>query len=285
MKYTAFLAAALLATTPVFAASGELKTQARLILANNQDAIVGLSIIAKTEVGVDGDAPAGMKLNGLGGGKDQKIETSGVIVDPAGLIVSSLSSIGGGSIMDGREIETPNGTVKLKTKTDIKEVKVVMPDGTEIPADVVLKDSDFDLVFFKIRTDSPEAKDVTFKAVDLKNNTTADVLDDVVVLGRMDATMNRQPNAFTTEVLGIVKKPREFLSIQTMRPASPVFSPEGKLVGISIIRKSTGTLTAGSAQPGVPAVLPARDVLKIADQARTAKPEKAGDAPEKKDSK
>ena len=97
--------------------------------------------------------------------------------------------------------------------------------------------------------------------------------------------MNRQPNAFTTEVLGIVKKPREFLSIQTLRPASPVFSPDGKLVGISIIRKSTGTLSQGSGQPGVPAVLPARDVLKIADQARTAKPEKAGDAPEKKDDK
>ena len=285
MKYSAILATALLAASPVFAASGELKTQARQILAAHQDAIVGLSIIAKIDIGVDGYSGLGVRASGSGDGKDKKIETSGVLVDPAGLIVSSLGSIGGGSMMDGREIETPKGMVKLKAKLDIKEVKVVMPDGTEIPADVVLKDPDLDLVFFKIRTDSPEAKDVTFKAVDLKNNTAVEVLDDVVVLGRMDATMNRQPTAFTTEVNGIVKKPREFLSIPGVRPASPVFSPEGKLVGLSIMRKGTGAMAAGSSPSVIPAVLPARDVLKIAEQARTAQPEKAGDATEKAESK
>ncbi len=285
MKYSTLLATALLATSPVFAASGELKTQARQILAAHQDAIVGLSIIAKIDIGVDGDSGLGVKASGSGDGKDKKIETSGVVVDLAGLIVSSLGSIGGGSMMDGREIETPKGTVKLKAKLDIKEVKVVMPDGTEIPADVVLKDPDLDLVFFKIRSDSPEAKDVTFKAVDLKNNTAAEVLDDVVVLGRMDATMNRQPTAFTTEVNGIVRKPREFLSIPGVRPASPVFSPEGKLVGLAIMRKGTGAVAAGSAPAVIAAVLPARDVLKIADQARTAKPEKAGDSTENPESK
>jgi len=284
MKYTAILAASILAiATPAFAASGELKAQAKKVLETNSDAIVGLSIIAKTEVGVDGDGPSGMRIGGPGSGKDQKVETMGVIVDPSGLIVASLSSIGGGSLMDGREVETPNGTVRIKTKTDIKEVKVVMPDGTEIPADVVMKDADLDLAFFKVRADSPEAKDVKFSAVDLNNSAKADVLDDVIVLGRMDATMNRQPTAYTTEVLGIVKKPREFLSVQTLRPASPVFSADGKLVGLSIIRRSTGALSAGSQQPGVPAVLPTKDIIKIAAQAKDAKPEKAGESAEKKD--
>lgn len=276
MKYPAILAAALVAAAPVFAASGELKTQAKQILTKNADAIVGLSIIAKTEVGLDGDAPAGVKMNVPGAGRDQKIETMGVIVGADGLIVAALSTIGGGSLMDGREMATAQGSIKLKTKTDIKEVKVVMPDGTEIPADVVMKDGDLDLAFFRVRADSPEAKNVKFTAVDLTSSAVAEILDDVVVLGRMDAVMNRQPNAYTAEVLGVVKKPREFLSIPTFRPGSPVFSPEGKLIGISIIRKSTGPLSAGAAQ-GVPAVLPTKDILKIAEQAKNAKPEKAGD--------
>jgi hypothetical protein len=284
MKYTSILAASVLAiSTPIFAASGELKEQAKKVLQTNSDAIVGLSIIAKTEMGVDGDGPSGVRIGGPGGGKDQKVETTGVIVDPSGLIVGSLSSIGAASLMDGREVETPNGTVRIKTKTDVKEVKVVMPDGTEIPADVVMKDADLDLAFFKVRTDSPEAKDVKFTAVDLNNSTKADILDDVVVLGRMDATMNRQPTAYTSEVLGIVKKPREFLSIQTLRPASPVFSPDGKIVGLSIMRRGTGALSAGAQQPGVPAVLPTKDILKVAAQAKDAKPEKADDGADKKD--
>jgi hypothetical protein len=275
-----------LATATAFGASGELKTQAKQILEANQDAIVWLSVIVKQDISAEGEAASKIPPGAFGGGKDQKVEATGTVVDASGLIVASLGNISTAGMLDGQEIETPVGTVKLKTKTEIKEVKVITADGTEIPADVVMKDVDLDLAFFKIRADSPEAKGVTFKSVDLKNNTTVSVLDDVVVLGRMGADMNRQPMAYTSEVLGLVKKPREFISVQTLSQGIPVFTPDGKTVGISIIRKPAGgvKLNAGTAQMR-PAVLPAKDVLKVAEQAKNAKPEEKKDDAKKEEPK
>jgi hypothetical protein len=263
-----------LSAASAFAASGELKVQAKKILDTNQDAIVWLSVIVKQEITPEGDAASKIPAGALGGAKDQKTETTGTIVDASGLIVASLGGISGAGMFDGQEIDTPMGTIKLKTKTEIKEVKVIMPDGTEIPADLVMKDADIDLAFFKVRSDSPEAKDITFKAINLSDSASVGVLDDVIVLGRSGAEMSRQPQAYTTEVLGVVKKPREFISVQTLHTGIPVFTPDGKVVGISIIRKPSGSLSMRSGAVSMqPAVLPARDVLKVATQAKESKAE------------
>ena len=261
-----------LSAASAIAASGELKTQAKKILETNQDAIVWLSVIVKQEITPEGDAASKIPAGAFGGAKDQKTETTGTIVDASGLIVASLGNISGAGMYDGQEIDTPMGSIKLKTKTEIKEVKVIMPDGTEIPADLVMKDADVDLAFFKVRADSPEAKDITFKAINLSDSASVGVLDDVVVLGRSGAELNRQPQAYTTEVLGIVRKPREFISVQTLHTGIPVFTPDGKVVGISIIRKPPGSISMGSGAVSIqPAVLPARDVLKVATQAKESK--------------
>jgi hypothetical protein len=44
-----------------------------------------------------------------------------------------------------------------------------MADGTEIPADVLMRDSDLDLAFLRVKAGSKESKGVEFKAVDLKS--------------------------------------------------------------------------------------------------------------------
>jgi hypothetical protein len=264
-----------LAALPAFAASGELKAQARKIQETNQDAIVGLSIIARQEIKPEGEAASKIPADAFGGPKDQKSETNGTVVDASGLIVTSLGSISAAEMADGQEMDTRVGKVTLRVKSEIKEVKVILGDGTEVPADLVMKDADLDLAFFRVRADSPEAKGVTFKAIDLANSAVAAPLDDVVILGRMGASMGRQPMVYTGEVLGSVKKPRELLYVQTLGQGIPVFTPEGKLVGIATVRKPSKGGAANGRMEMQPAVLPAKDVLKVADQAKTAKPQAA----------
>lgn len=261
----------LLSAVSAMASSDELKTKAKKILSDNQDAVVWLSVISKQEVKAEGDAAASMRLPDMANSKDEKMESLGTVIDSSGTIVTSLGSISGSGQLDGREIDTPKGKVKLRVKTEFKEIKVILADGTELPAVMVLKDADLDLAFIKVLTDSPEAKGVTFQAVDLSNNGVGTILDDVVLLARMNAELGRQPIVITGEMHGSVKKPREFYFVPTPTRGVPVFLSDGKILGIALTLKSTSPLKAGSNTVQMQSVvLPAKDVLKIASQINPA---------------
>ena len=118
-------------------------------------------------MGTEGDVPAQLKASLAGQAKEEKNEVTGTVVDASGLIVTALGGLDKSSLLDGQSISTPVGEIKLKAESEIKEVKVITADGTEIPADLVLKDQDLGLAFIKVRTDSDEAKGVEFKAIDL----------------------------------------------------------------------------------------------------------------------
>ncbi len=291
IRPTILAACLALATTPAFAASGELKTAAQKLSADHGDAVVWISVISKTTMTVDGDAPAQVKAALQGQDKESRNETTGTIVDASGLIVTALSNIDKSSVVDGKTINTPMGPIKLKANSEIKEVKIIMPDGTEIPGDLVLKDADLGLGFIKVRTDSKEAQGVTFKAVDLAASEKGTLLDDCISLGRLDETLNREPSVVTTEVSGITTKPRTFYRVMTDSTGCPVFLSTGKLLGISVVRQPSGNLESGEMRMS-PVVLPAADVAKVAEQAKAAKPIEAkkeeaaaGDKEKKSDDK
>ncbi len=277
------LLAAVLTAGSSWAASGELQTSARKLVAAHQDAVVWLSVIAKTTISTEGDAPAQVK-SALGAmDKEAKSEATGTIIDASGLIVTALASIDKSSVVDGKTIETQMGTVKLKATSEIKEIKVIMPDGTEIPADLVLKDADLGLGFVRVRADSKEAKGVTFKAIDLKDAAQGALLDDCVALGRLNENMNREASVVTTEISGITTKPRTFYRVLTDSVGCPVYLASGKLLGLTTARKQADN-TGGTDVSMAPVVLPAADIAKLAEQALAAPlpaaaKEPAGDAP------
>jgi len=284
MIRTLILLAAVLTAGSSWAASGELQASARTLVAAHQDAVVWLSVIAKTTISTEGDAPAQVKaaLSGMDN-KEAKSEATGTIIDAGGLIVTALASIDKSSVVDGKTVDTPMGTVTLKASSEIKEIKVIMPDGTEIPADLVLKDADLGLGFVRVRADSKEAKGVTFKAVDLKDSAQGALLDDCVALGRLDENMNREASVVTTEISGITTKPRTFYRVLTDSVGCPVFLTSGKLLGLTTVRKQADR-SGGTEVRVAPVVLPAADIVKLADQALAAPlpaaaKQPAGDAP------
>ncbi len=278
-------ALALLATaTPLLAANGDLKAAAVKLSTEHKDAVVWLTVISKTTLSVDGDAPAQIKAALANQDKESRAETTGTFVDASGLLVTSLQAIDRASIMDGRTVPTQAGPIKLKASSEIKEVKIIMPDGTELPGDLVLKDADLGLGFIKVRTDSPEAKGVTFSAVNLADSATGTLLDDCIGLGRLDQNLNREPSLITSEISGITTKPRTFYRVMTDTTGCPMFLSTGKLLGISVVRQPAGNSEGGQVTMS-PIILPAADVAKVAEQAKKAQPIKTEVEPKEEEAK
>jgi S1-C subfamily serine protease len=268
MKITPALIALLLAVAPVVRAEEDITKSAKKIFADYQDSVVWVSAVAKLSVKTTGSSARSIP------DQEKKVETPGTIVDASGLVLASLSSIDPSSAMDGQEFPSANGPVKVSASAKITEVKIIMPDGTEIPGDVVMKDTDLDLAFIKINKDSPEAKGVKFRSVDLANSAEGHVLDEVVAIGRMGEAFSRQPSVITSLVTAETKKPRHFLRIPTETIGGPVFAASGKLIGFTILRR-TRSESSGNQIQMIPSVLPAADIVAIAAQALKATPPKS----------
>jgi len=242
-------------------AQDALAAATKKIFNEHKDSVVWASAVAKINFTTD-DAK-GLPFNAPE--REQKFEALGTIIDTNGLVVAALSNLDPSKEISGREINTPSGRIKIDAAITLKEVKIIMPDGTEIPADVIMKDADLDLAFLKPKPDAKEAKGVAFKAVDLKNSATGNIADEVVTVSRMDEVLNRQPGAQRGQIVGVTQKPRAFLRAVGMDHGCPTFSIEGKLVGITVNHHSKD-------KPPGAVILPAADVLEIAEQAKNAKP-------------
>jgi S1-C subfamily serine protease len=276
------LAAAILSTATVAsAASGPLHDAATKITGTHHDAVVWLSVIVKTSMSVDGDAPAQIKAQLAGQDQETTTEITGTFITSGGLLVTALARLDQSSLIDGKTVNTPMGPIKIKAESEIKEVKAIMPDGTEIPADLVLKDADLGLAFIKLRMESDEAKDVEIHAIDLADSAKGSLLDDCIAIGRLGKSLNREPSVLTTEISGITTRPRTFYRVMTDSVGCPVFLSDGKLLGITVIRKPSGDFGTGKINMS-PVVLPAADVAKIAEQAKTAAPAKKEEASDEK---
>ncbi len=249
------LIAALAASPLLHAADGPLKEKALALSAANKDSVLFLSAVVEIEL-TAGDNPVKKE--------ERKLEMIGTVIGKDGLIVVPLSALDVASTVDGRTVNGPQGPIKLSAKSSTKEVKILMPDGSEVAAKVGFKDTDLDLAF--IRPEKPE--DVKLTSIDTANSAPMALLDDVIVLGRLGKDLNREPVVMTTEVVSLVTKPRTFGKIGSQSLGMPVFNKDGKFVGIGINR--FGAKNDNDGQPPSPSnvILPAEDLMESASQAK-----------------
>src|SRR5688572_15471020 len=139
---------------------------ARKLLAEKGDSVVWLSAVMKISMTAAGSSDSPMNIPD----RERKVEGLATLIEPTGLLVTAMSQMDPSREMEGREFNTAKGPVKFDVSVTLKEIKVVLQDGTEIPAEQVMKDADLDLAFFRVKTDSKEAKDVTFKSLDLNDS-------------------------------------------------------------------------------------------------------------------
>lgn len=190
--------------------------------------------------------------SGRGAARDVPIQTNATVIEPNGLAVMPLSAIDAGSLMAGRGGPAgPAETADLRMRT---------ADGRELPARVVLRDPDLDLVF--IRPVDPPAAPMT--AADGPAGTPS-LMDLVVVLQRTSESSGWTTWASFAYVQMVIDRPRPYYVVPTATLyggglGSPVFDPSGRFLGIM-------ARIGGARTNPQPAVVPAEDIREIAKQA------------------
>ena len=239
----------------VSARADEVSDKGREIFKKNEHAIVTVTLVQK------------MAATGRSGAREAKQDITGMVVDPSGLTVLALSSV------DPSELYR-HLAEEYKTEIEVSDVKILLEDGTEMPAEIVLRDKDLDLAFIRPKTKpaSPMA------ALDLSKSSRAQVLDQLVTLNRLKRAAGRAFSASVERVSAVVQKPRTFYipdSSQTETAmGSPAFSLDGGLVGVVVMRAVNAQGAASVRDCMTAIILPAEDIAKAAAQAPAeAKPD------------
>lgn len=262
------------------AAAGDGSALGKKILDANKNAVLKIKLVIQQKTIMNGKE---MQSN------ETKSEATGAVIDPSGLVVASLSSIDPTKLMDSMMKNMGEG-MKFEMKYELKDVKLVLPDETEVDAKVVLRDNDWDMAFIR-----PTQKLVKpLAALDLNNQSQPQVLDDIVIINRMGKVANHVSSAASSKISAIVPKPRLFYVPQAEgigATGTPVFTMDGKIVGVILMRSvdthAGGGMTAmlgGAEGMGIMAIiLPASEILEASKQALAEPKDEAKD--ESKDAK
>ena len=169
---------------------------------------------------------------GPGGENELEAEAGGLMIDGTGLVLVSNLEMGGSP---GRQ----------RARAQAKNIKVLVGDDTEgVDAKLIGRDSELELAWVQI--DTPAVK--AYAAVDLAKGATGKDVGDAGVVGvgdtlvgldRMNKYYDRALVAFTTQVGGLTKKPRNLII-----PAGgkiewiglPLFTVSGEFAGISVLQ-------------------------------------------------
>jgi hypothetical protein len=255
------------------AGAADIKDTARAKALQVQKAVVTIRLVAKIK----------MSIMGQNQDQESKIETIGTVIDPDGLTVTDASSINPAST--AQSVLGILGGAGLKIDSEIKETAILLEDGTEVAADVVLKDSDLGLAFIR-----PHDISHKFDAVTLKNRTVQpQLLDSLFTIGRLGKNNNRVLTLTLDSIRAISKGPRTFFVGGTGTQENLgciAFSSEGEPVGVYVMKQKQAN--AGEASSGNPAlsmlsslsaakdillpiIRPISDVIEVAEQAKKVK--------------
>ncbi|MFZ4430910.1 MAG: S1 family peptidase [Phycisphaerales bacterium] len=205
-----------------------------------------------------------------GGEQDEEVETTGFVIDPAGLILSNNNAFGGLAARFGGPTPTPT------------DIKVLIGEDTQgVDAKFMARDSELGLAWVQL-SEAP-AKPLAF--VDLTKSSEGKTGEAIVQVSLMGKFFDRVPMVSTGEIASVVKKPRELyipsIGLAAGEMGLPVFNAAGSLLGVTTlilpdqeeIMGSAGGMR--SAMRGITGgmILPAKEVLAATARAKETKPE------------
>ena len=250
----------------------DLTAKGREIFKKHQTSVVTVELVIKSKFGFGGGGDA----------RESRQEVTGTVIDPSGLTAVSLSSTDPSGMLSsfmGGFGGDDEESLKLKIESEVSDVKLLTHDGSELPAEIVLRDKDLDLAFVRPKT-KPAAP---LPALDLSNSAKVEVLDQVIAINRLGKVAGRAYAASIERINAVVQRPRLFYVPGSDTTATglgcPAFTADGKLVGLFVMRslKSGGgamSLFNMQSPPVISVLLPAEDVRKVAAQVPAAKEEK-----------
>jgi S1-C subfamily serine protease len=245
----------LLAALAMPARADEAAEKGRDIFKKNQHSVVTVEAVLKASAA------------GRGTAREARQDLTGAVIDPSGLTVIALSSVDPSDLY--RKL-----SADLKQEVEVSEIKILLEDGTEAPAEIVLRDKENDLAFLR-----PKTKPATpMAAIDLSKSGTAQILDQVIALNRLKRGAGRAYAASVERISAVVQKPRTFYIPETGETetslGSPAFSLDGNLLGIFVMRAVNAQGAASVRDSLTSIILPTADILTAAAQAPAdAKPD------------
>jgi hypothetical protein len=247
--------------------AGDVKQMAKMVSEKYHKSVVTVRVVIR------------LKQNYMGQTRDQeqKLELNGTIIDSSGLTVSSASALDPAASF--RMMAQTNNQFKIES--EVKETTLLLEDGTEVEADIVLKDTNLDMAFIK-----PREAGQSYNTVGLKPyGKPLQLMDELLVISRLGKVGNRAILISSGRVGAYVKGPRSFyVGDDNLGSAVGclVFNDEGVAVGILLTKQNQdggeGGFGMGRRRVGDMAftvVRPIEDLIEIADQARQVKPAEA----------
>lgn len=252
----ATIALVIFACTPI-AGADEIAEKGRAILEANKEAVITIQLVVNQKFSFGGEASEGM---------EEIIEATGTVISSDGLTVVSLSETDPSAIFEAMMA----GYVDMEDFSmdiDIRDVKMLIADGSEIKAEIILRDKDLDMAFIR-----PKEKPETPMAhVDLSQGGVVKELDQVVTIDRLGKVARRNHSVSVSRVSSVIAKPRTFYVVETLYDSigTPAFTLEGKLIGVYFIRtiKATGSGGMFGGDDNIEYILlPSADIQEAASQ-------------------
>jgi hypothetical protein len=269
-------AVVLLMSSASIAWADEAQTDAaRQVFDKHQGSVVWVSAIMKMR--------AGGRFAAMFDRQEQKVDAVGTVIHESGLTVLSYSMLDPTAMLNAMMASAGGmvGEEKIEFKSELSGVKIRLADGTELPAKLILKDDDLDLAFVM-----PTEKGKKIPHLDLGARATSDAqkvkaLDPVINIWRLGQSLDRQAAVGVGRVAAVVNKPRTFYVCSGVESVgTPTFLADGTPLGILVFRKQGAEMSLrsmmSSGNDRMPTVVvPAADVLEVAQQALTKKDEPA----------
>ncbi len=248
--------AAAFATAALQMAQAELTPEAaRQVLAGVEGAVVSVRIQSRTIMTMEGRESSR---------EESESEATGCVVNAKGLTAVSLSAVDPGSLYS--DLMKSTGGDGFDMRTEITDIKLRLPDGKEVAAEVAVRDRDLDLAFVSPKT--PLSAPAAF--VDLAAGTEAQILDQVVLVWRLGKQNSWATVAQKRDIAGVLTRPRKMYLMEAGSMGSEeqlgclALGAEGKALGMQLLRKVP---SAGKDRPQVLLViLPAKEIAAIAKQ-------------------
>lgn len=231
--------------------------------------------------------PEVLRMAGLGGG-DTQVEAYATILDPSGLAVAASAAVNPhrtiGAVVEiaGELGQEKQGSGRVTN--EITSVKYRLNDGTEFPGRVVLEDATLGLLFVAPRDPLPEPTRAKFSSIKLDGTTPAvRVLDPVFAVERLEKLYDYQVGLVAGRVKCKISRPRTAWVVEGIAAGCPVFTTEGKLLGIGAMRLRDHEADGGGAgmveslnamnqaikeATQHPIILPAEELARLVAQAK-----------------
>jgi hypothetical protein len=218
------IVAVFFAVAPV-AVSDELAAQGRAVFEKSKETVITVQSVISFSMGQQEE-------------QEQEVWANGTVVDPSGLTVLSLVLVDPASALS--EMDDLPGEISSK----VVSLKMILSDGNEVPAEVVLRDKDLDLAFVR-----PTQKlDKPMVCVNVAELGKPQLLDTVVAVTQLGEVARRAHSVLLERIETIVEKPRRYYVVGQHRSnevlSSPVFTLDGKFVGIGALRSIKGGQSA-----------------------------------------